>query len=350
MPTGRVYSAEMGIKLSVERLRQIESVLERLTEVRALVVGDLILDEYREGEVDRVSPEAPVPIVRVARESVCLGGAANVARAVVSLGADCRLVGVVGEDREGESLRELVAGLDVSTSGILRVPHRPTTHKIRVVARAQQMLRLDREVSSPIETELAEKIRQAITERIEGCDVVVLEDYDKGLFGDGLAHWIIELARSLNLFVVADPKRELIRFRGACLVKPNLDEATGFVAGSGASSTALRNLLEKLQHEIGGGEVVVTRGRFGMSGLDQGGHAFDVPTHALEVYDVQGAGDTSIAALGLCRAAGASLLDACIVANAAASVAVGKVGTAAVGRAELLERLPEILARYEGNT
>ena len=110
------------------------------------------------------------------------------------------------------------------------------------------------------------------------------------------------------------------------------------------------NLLEKLQHEIAGGEVVVTRGRFGMSGLDQAGHAFDVPTCALEVYDVQGAGDTSIAALGLCRAAGASLLDACIVANAAASVAGGKIGTAAVGLAELCDRLPEMIARYEGET
>lgn len=337
----------MGVGLSVGHLGQIEEILDRWTELRVLVVGDLILDEYREGEVERVSPEAPVPIVRVKQASLCLGGAANVARAVVSLGADCRLVGVVGEDREAESLLSLVDDLGISTSGILHTSDRPTTHKLRVVARAQQMLRLDREEISPTEGALAEKVRQTIAEQIEGCQLVVLEDYDKGIFGDGLARWVIELARSLNVFVVADPKRELSRFRGASLVKPNLDEATRFVAGSGADFKARRNLLEKLQHELGGGEVVVTRGQSGMSGLDEQGRVFDVPTRALEVYDVQGAGDTSIAALGLCRAAGGSLLDACIVANAAAAVAVEKVGTAAVGSRELRERLPEILEVYE---
>jgi rfaE bifunctional protein kinase chain/domain len=336
----------MGVGLSTERLGQIEAILDRLSELRVLVVGDLMLDEYREGEVDRISPEAPVPIVRVMQTSLALGGAANVARAAISLGADCRLVGLVGVDREGDSLASLVEALGISTSGILQTSDRPTTHKLRVVARAQQMLRLDREANAPIEATLAEKLRQAIADRIEGCHVVVLEDYDKGLFGDGLARWVIELARSLDIYIVADPKVELSRFRGASLVKPNLEEATRFVAGSGADFESRRNLLEKLQHELGGGEVVVTLGHSGMSALDERGQGFDVPTRALEVYDVQGAGDTSIAALGLCRAAGASLLDACIVANAAAAVAVEKVGTAAVGSRELRERLPGILAAY----
>jgi D-beta-D-heptose 7-phosphate kinase/D-beta-D-heptose 1-phosphate adenosyltransferase len=146
---------------------------------------------------------------------------------------------------------------------------------------------------------------------------------------------------------VADPKRDLARFRGASLVKPNLDEATRFVVGSGADFDARRSLLEKLHHELGGGEVVVTRGRFGMSALDENGDAFDVPTRPLEVYDVQGAGDTSIAALGLCRGAGATLEDACIVANAAAAVVVEKVGTATVGLSELRGRLSEMLEAHE---
>ncbi len=330
-----------------ERLGRIEAILDELCELRVLVVGDLILDEYRGGDVERVSPEAPVPIVRVQETSLALGGAANVARAVISLGADCRLVGLAGDDREGDFLVSLAESLGMATSGILRTPNRPTTHKLRVVARGQQMLRLDREDDAAIDSTLGERLRQTIAESIEGCQVVVLEDYDKGLFGDGLARWVIELARSQGTFVVADPKRELARFRGASLVKPNLEEATRFVAGSGANFEARRNLLEKIQRELGGGEVVVTRGRSGMSGLDEAGHGFDVPTRALEVYDVQGAGDTSIAAHGLCRAAGASLPDACIVANAAASVAVEKVGTATVGGRELRERLPGILAVYE---
>ena len=330
--------------MSVERIARIEAMLDRLADLRVLVVGDLLLDEYRSGEVDRVSPEAPVPIVRVRRSETALGGAANVARGVVSLGAECRLVGLVGEDREGETLCSLVDALGVSTAGIIRTASRPTTHKLRVVARGQQMLRLDREEDAAIHPDLAEALRCAVVEAIEGCDVVVLEDYDKGLFGDGLAHWIIELARRQDIFVAADPKHDLVRFRGATLVKPNLDEAMRFVAGSGDDFDDRRNLLEKLHHELAGGEVVVTRGRFGMSGLDDRGHVFDVPTRPLEVYDVQGAGDTSIAVLGLCRAAGASLVEACIVANAAAAIVVEKVGTAAVAPSELRGRLPEMLA------
>ena len=333
--------------MSSERMAEIEAMLDRVAGLRVLVVGDLILDEYRSGEVDRVSPEAPVPIVRVRHSNSVLGGAANVARGVVSLAAECRLVGLVGEDHEGERLLSLVDALGVSTAGILRAPHRQTTHKLRVVARGQQMLRLDREEESAIGAEIAEALKSAVVEGIEGCDVVLLEDYDKGLFGDGLAHWIIGLARSQGTLVVADPKRDLTRFRGASLVKPNLLEAMRFVAGSGADFDSRRKLLEKLQQELGGGEVVVTRGQFGMSGLDDRGRVFDVPTRPLEVYDVQGAGDTSIAALGLCRAAGASLVDACIVANVAASIVVEKAGTASVDPREIKGRLPEILAVQE---
>ena len=336
--------------MNVGSLPRIEAILGRLPALRVLVIGDLLLDEYRIGDVERVSPEAPVPIVRVSSSHSRLGGAANVARAVVSLGSNCRLVGLVGEDREGESLLSLVGELGLSTSGILRSPGRPTSHKLRVIARAQQMLRLDRESDLPIESQLTRELRLIIGERIEGCDVVVLEDYDKGIFAEGLAHWIIELAHSLGILVVADPKFDIARFRGASLVKPNLDEATRFVAGNAVDFTARRSLLEKVRHELGGGEIVVTRGGSGMSGLDERGQCFDVPTRALEVYDVQGAGDTSIAALGLCRAAGAGLFDACIVANAAAAVAVEKVGTAAVHPFELRDRLPEILEICQGET
>jgi D-beta-D-heptose 7-phosphate kinase/D-beta-D-heptose 1-phosphate adenosyltransferase len=327
-----------------ERIGAFEAILDRVTELNVLVVGDLLLDEYRSGEVVRVSPEAPVPIVHVRDSRADLGGAANVARGVVALGAQCRLVGLVGEDQEGETLLGLVDDLGISTADILRTADRPTSHKLRVVARGQQMLRIDRESDAAIGPELDEKLRIRLAEAITGCDLVILEDYDKGMFGDGLAHWVIELSRSRGKLVVADPKRDLARFRGAALVKPNLDEAILFVSGSGVDFDARRNLLEKLHHELGGGEVVVTRGRFGMSGRDVEGRVFDVPTRALEVYDVQGAGDTSIAVLGLCRAAGATLDHACLLANAAAAIVVEKVGTAQVSPSELRARLPEILA------
>jgi D-beta-D-heptose 7-phosphate kinase/D-beta-D-heptose 1-phosphate adenosyltransferase len=331
----------------LERLDRIEEILLRFENVRVLVVGDLILDEYREGDVDRVSPEAPVPIVRVSSSTVCLGGAANVAQAVVSMGANCQLVGLVGDDQEGEKLLSLAGELGLSTSGILRSVDRPTTHKLRIVARSQQMLRLDREENGEIGAETAETFRRMIAERIEGCQLIILEDYDKGLFGEGLARWVIELARTLKILIVADPKVDLARFRGVDLVKPNFKEAIRFAPGRASDRAMRRTLLEKLQFELGGGEVVVTRGRFGMSALDREGSHFEVPTRALEVYDVQGAGDTSIAALGLCRAVGASLGDACIVANAAAGIAVEKAGTASVELSELRKRLSEILVLRE---
>lgn len=336
--------------MNSERLDRIESGLERLSELRVLVVGDLLLDEYRRGDVERISPEAPVPILRVRSSAVRLGGAANVARAIVSLGAAGRLVGIIGDDAEGEALCDLVREIDVSTRGILRDGDRPTTHKLRIVARGQQMMRLDREDDTPISLALSAELRETIASLIDGCDVIMLEDYDKGIFGEGLARWAIEFARSKGVAVVADPKNDLSRFRGASLIKPNLDEALGFVSGRGGDFESRRSLMEKLRFELGGGEIVVTRGRAGMSALDERGQAFDVPTRALEVFDVQGAGDTSIATLGLCRAAGLPLVEACIVANTAAAVAVEKVGTAAVAAHELRRRLPEMVEIFEGKS
>jgi D-beta-D-heptose 7-phosphate kinase/D-beta-D-heptose 1-phosphate adenosyltransferase len=321
----------------------LEACVDRWVDLRLLVVGDVLLDEYRVGDVDRVSPEAPVPVVRVRRAETALGGAGNVARNVISLGARCDLVGVIGRDPEADRLRDLVEQIGMDASGLVESRARPTSHKLRVVARSQQMIRLDREDDGPLQRAESHALREAIDQRLGGCHSVILEDYAKGLFADGAARRIIEAARQRGIRTVADPKSDLRRFRGATLVKPNLDEAMRFVAGSGVDFGARRSLLEKLRDELGGGEVVVTRGGAGMSGLDDEGTPFDVPTRPLEVYDVQGAGDTAVAALALGRAAGASLVEACIVANAAAAVAVEKVGTAAVEPHELRARLPEAL-------
>lgn len=327
----------------------LEQILERMAGLRAMVVGDLLLDEYRSGEVDRVSPEAPVPIVRVERVTRALGGAGNVARNVVSLGARCALHGVVGADSEGRALGRLVDDLGIDPDGVVSVPDRPTPHKLRVVARGQQMLRLDREEDAPIDVEVAARLREAIVEGLETADVMLLVDYDKGLFASLDARRLIEAARSRRvgpLPVIADPKRELARFRGASVVKPNLQEALRFVPGPAASASDRFGLCEKLRDGLGGEEVVVTRGRDGMSALDREGRYVEVATRPLEVYDVQGAGDTALAALALARAAGATLVEACIVANTAAAVVVEKFGTAAVEPAELAERLPDAIEAF----
>jgi D-beta-D-heptose 7-phosphate kinase/D-beta-D-heptose 1-phosphate adenosyltransferase len=321
-------------------------VIERMEGLRVLVVGDLMLDEYRVGDVDRISPEAPVPIVRVREERYELGGAGNVARNLVSLGATAALVGILGPDREGSILRERALASGIPVEGLIESRDRRTTHKLRIVAHAQQMLRLDREDDAPLTPGERARVEQAILERLEACDAVILADYDKGVFAEGalaygLGRTLIAAARARGIPVSADPKRELQRFRGATLVKPNLAEACAAVGGRGDDFESRSRLLEKLRAELSGAEVVVTRGGEGISALGGDGPAFDVPARRLAVYDVQGAGDTSMAALVLCRTAGASLREACVVANAAAAVAVSKVGTAAVTRGELRAQLAE---------
>ena len=343
-----------------DRFARIESVLDRFRSLRVLVIGDLLLDEYRSGDVDRISPEAPVPVVRVLSERRELGGAGNVARGVVALGAECELVAPLGTDAEGAQVARLLADIGISEQGLVRTPGRGTPHKLRVVARGQQMLRLDREQQGALLAGQQGALRAAITRLLPGSDVVILQDYDKGTFADGLAAWSIDFARQPGVQVVADPKHDLRRFRGAALVKPNFEEARAFVRGAMMPGATLygetmdlvgrRALLEKIQRELGSAEIVLTRGAAGMTALDRHGVATDIGTRSAEVYDVQGAGDTSIASLALCRAAGAELIVACIVANAAAGVAVGKTGTAAVDLDELRRRLPEALAAFEGES
>lgn len=332
----------------------LDAIVEGWTGLRVLVVGDVLLDEYRIGDVERVSPEAPVPIVRVRRKEIALGGAGNVARNIVSLGARAGLVGVVGRDPEADSVRVLAEEVGIELGGLIESSPRPTSHKLRVVGRSQQLVRLDRESVEPISAAETRLLQDAIAARLEECDGVVLEDYDKGLFAGGLARFTIGLARERGLRVAADPKADLRRFRGASLVKPNLDEALRFLVGPDRESPrppadleARRSLLEKLQDELGGGELVVTRGAAGMSGLGVTRDFCEVPTRRLEVFDVQGAGDTAMASLALARLAGASLVEACIVANAAAAVVVDKVGTAAAMSGELRDRLPEMISLWE---
>lgn len=333
-----------GSGLSGSRRAELEAILDRLAGLRVLVVGDLMLDEYRIGEVARISPEAPVPIVRVHEERLALGGAGNVARNLVALGVGTRLVGTVGDDPEGALVRDAATALGLDTAGLLDVAGRPTTHKLRVVAQTRQMLRLDREEQAPLPAPARERVEAAALSALADCDAVLLVDYDKGLFADGLAGSLVTAARARGIFVAADPKHDLGRFRGASLVKPNLAEACAAVGGSGHDAEARRRLLEKLRARLGGSEVVVTRGGEGASALGSDGRVVEVPTRRRAVFDVQGAGDTAMAALACCRVAGASLFDACVVANAAASVAVGKVGTAAVSRAELAASLDEAFA------
>jgi D-beta-D-heptose 7-phosphate kinase/D-beta-D-heptose 1-phosphate adenosyltransferase len=327
--------------LSERRLERTVNAFPRLT---LLVVGDVMLDEYLWGDVERVSQEAPVPIVHVRRESIALGGAGNVVRNIVGLGGSCACAATLGDDSAGTRIADLLKDHGVDPSGLVVVPGRPTTRKTRVEARSQQIVRFDREASEALPPGVARRLLACVDAALPGVDGVVLEDYGKGVLERRIARGVIARCRAAEIPVYVDPKQEIAAFRGATLVKPNLREAERLSGVSGRSGPDLGRAMARLRRATGGADVVVTRGASGMTILEGEGDPREVPTTAGEVFDIQGCGDTSIAALSLALSAGVSLFEAAVIANAAAGVVARKVGTAIATPAEVLESLPSVLA------
>ncbi len=323
--------------------RRLEALLTSFSRVRLLVVGDVVLDEYLWGDVDRVSPEAPVPVVYVSRESTVLGGAGNVARNVIALGGQCIFCAAVGDDRAGEHVIELLKELGVDPRGVVVVPGRPTTRKTRVVARSQQIVRFDRETHEPLARPAVRELLQVVEAALPIADGAVLEDYGKGVLAPNFARSLMRRLRKAGLFVAADPKRELGPYRGVSLLKPNLREAAELTGMRLSGEADVARAAARLRRAIGGGDIVVTRGAEGMTLFSGDGPGVDVPTLGTEVFDVQGAGDTTIAALVLALRAGATLLEAAVLANAAAGVVIRKIGTATATPDEVREVLPEAI-------
>ncbi len=307
--------------------------LPAFSDRRVLVVGDVMLDRYWFGEVSRISPEAPVPVVLINRTEERPGGAANVARNITSLGGHATLLSVVGEDDAGRALEDLLLRERVSAS-LHRDRELSTTVKLRVIGHQQQLLRIDFE-RSPSHEVLAAKLDE-YERLIDDADAIVLSDYGKG----GLAHVgrMIERAKAHAKPVLVDPKgHEYARYRGATLLTPNRSEFRE-VAGRWSDEKDLERRAGRLREELELDALIVTRSEEGMS-LFTAGEAWHEPTVAREVYDVSGAGDTVIGALALMVAAGAGLHDAMRVANHAAGIVVGKLGTATASRAELEKSL-----------
>jgi rfaE bifunctional protein kinase chain/domain len=296
---------------------------------RLLVVGDVMLDRYWFGDVSRISPEAPVPVVRVVRTEERLGGAANVARNIVAIGAGAGLLSVVGEDEAARRIQELLKadGIDAQ---LHRDPGLATTIKLRVIGRQQQLLRIDFE-TEPGDDVLMSKLAD-FEARLKNVDLVILSDYGKG----GLKHIerMIEAARAAGKSVLVDPKGDdYSRYRGATLITPNRSEFRE-VAGRWKNEEDLTERALKLRSELGLDALLITRSEEGMTLYREGGR-LHVPAVAREVYDVSGAGDTVIAILGVMLAAGASFAEAVQLANKAAGIVVGKLGTAVVHPEEL---------------
>ena len=315
------------------------SDVARLLGGRVLVVGDVLLDRFVHGSVQRISPEAPVPVLRRSRVSTMLGGAGNVAANVMSLGGRPRLIGVVGDDAEGEEVAALCAAMDLHDVRLVPAAGRPTSVKTRLIADNQQVLRLDVESVEPLERPVHEAVEAAVAAALGDARMLVLSDYGKGVLGDGGAERLIARARAAGTPVLVDPKGiDYDRYRGATYITPNLKElheATGLPVASDAQvEAAARTLLERLGLEA----VIATRSEKGVSVISRDA-VLHAPTEAREVFDVSGAGDTAVATLALALAGGASLADAARLANVAAGVAVSKRGTAQVSLAELAETL-----------
>ena len=306
--------------------------LPSFEKARVLVVGDVMLDRYWFGDVERISPEAPVAVLKVGRVEERPGGAANVARNVAALGGQCTLLSVMGDDEAGRCLEKLLA----EQKNVRALLHRDrtisTTIKLRAIARQQQLLRIDFE-TQPSHEVLNAKLTD-FRAQLPQADVVVLSDYGKG----GLAHIaeMIRLARAANKLVLVDPKGDdYQRYRGATLLTPNRSEFRE-VAGSWKSEAELNAKAEKLRTELQLDALLVTRSEDGMS-LFRANEVLHEPTHTREVFDVSGAGDTVIATLAAMLASGADLRDAMRIANRAAGIVVGKLGTAVVSREEILK-------------
>ena len=310
-------------------LSTLLSALERYPQLTIWVVGDLMLDEYVIGAVDRVSPEAPVPVVRVRETEHRLGGAANVARQVAALGAKVSLVGTIGTDDAGDDLLRLCAASRIDTHGVVRTAHRRTTRKLRVLGHSQQLLRMDWEDSSPCDATVGTQMLVALG--AETPDAVILSDYAKGVLTPQIIAAITQRAGKVP--VVVDPKsREFTRYRGATTVTPNLRELE-IASGTSLDPTDTESVAAAARPLIaaaGLSSMVVTLSEHGMLVVPAEGQPSAVPASRREVFDVTGAGDTAIAVLTLSLAAGTSLHAAAQLANAAAGVSVGQVGAVAV--------------------
>jgi D-beta-D-heptose 7-phosphate kinase/D-beta-D-heptose 1-phosphate adenosyltransferase len=319
-----------------------ERMIKRFSGVRILVVGDIMLDRFIWGDVSRISPEAPVPVVVVERETFLLGGAANVVNNILSLGGQASLCGVVGDDEMGQNVVQRLDDMGVDRSGVFVEPGRQTTVKTRIIAHHQQLVRIDRETTRPPKVSTRRSLSGYLKQKTNGFDGIILSDYGKGLLTRNLARDIIRKARETGKFVMVDPKiRNFFFYRGATVVTPNTAEASFAARISITDETSLnragRVLLKRLKCDA----LVVTRGEDGMAIFEPHQKPLLVPTEAREVYDVTGAGDTVIGTMALALGAGASIRRAAELANHAAGIVVGKVGTATVGQAELTNAMKE---------
>ncbi len=314
--------------------------LRRFDRGHVLVIGDLMLDHYIWGAVSRISPEAPVPVVHVERESLRLGGAANVYNNILSLGGKADVCGVIGQDESGSALLKELGVRRQRHPGILVDVTRPTTRKARIVAHSQQVVRYDVEQRQDVSPQVTRRIVKHVESRLDSISCIVISDYAKGVVTPSLMAQVGRLARSRNIPIIIDPKVEHFPYYAdATVLTPNHMEAQQAAGLSGDDHHAIHEIGHSLRQKLGCEAVLVTRGEQGMSLCERNGRSWHIPTMARQVYDVTGAGDTVVSTLALAMSVGASIQEASILANHAAGVVVGLVGTASVTKAQLKDAI-----------
>lgn len=313
---------------------RLQRIVRKFKGRKVVVLGDIMLDKYLWGSVSRISPEAPVPIVEVKRDSLCLGGAGNVCRNLESLGAAPVLVGVVGKDAEGRWIRRNIP----DGRGLILDPRRPTTVKTRIIAHHQQVVRVDLEKKKAVPAEMEARVLDLV--RKEECGGIVLSDYNKGILTAGLVGGVLAHARANGIMVFVDPKVENIGlFSPVTLITPNHVEAEKIVGHECRTDAQIERAGEEILSLVRSRYLILKRGEQGLSVFEAGRKPVHIPTIAQEVFDVTGAGDTVVAAAALALMAGATILEAACLSNAAAGIVVGKIGTAAVTPEELIAAL-----------
>ena len=311
---------------------ELAQLVRRFARAHVLILGDVMLDRYVSGTASRLSPEAPIPVLRPTARRATLGGAANVALNIATLGGQASLVGVIGDDSEGSELTNLLGSSGI-VPHLIVAPGRPTTAKTRFMAGTHQLLRLDEESTAEVDAVTADHVLSAFTQAIEAADIVVLSDYAKGVLSDTVLSGALERARAHGRVLIADPKRiDFAAYRGATVLTPNEQEVRQATRIDAADDAEAVRAGQCALEDTGCQAVVVTRSAKGLTLVRRDAPALHLPTRAREVADVSGAGDTLVAALAVALGAGAALPEAAMLANVTAGISVGKPGTATVSQ------------------
>lgn len=325
--------------------QRLLEIVDNFTKQKILVIGDLMLDSYLWTAVERISPEAPVPVAKVDNssksETFILGGAGNTGNNLSSLGVKTSVAGVIGTDKNGKKLKHLLKKSKVNIDCLIEEPQRPTTIKTRVLAGSQQLLRIDRESTNKINSKIEDKILEKIKNQLDDISAIIISDYDKGFLTDNLVVKIFKLAEENRIRIFADPTpTTFYKYRNCYLIKPNKKEAQNILHKRFYDDYSnLKEVCLEVKKILRPRVLLVTLGKDGMVILDEKNKIYHVKTAARQVFDVSGAGDTIIAAFAACISAGATLAQAAEISNLASGIVVGKIGTATCSKKELLNAL-----------